>query len=107
MSGCLASIEDRGLGPRHRGDLSRDCSHAWQSAVEIRAHHATERDRRSASRHVATIGYEIGGPTGNRTRVRGFAVLYVTTPPSGLDAERANAGFCAAGQPGDRVCGLK
>ena len=29
-----------------------------------------------------------GGPTGNRTRVRGFAVLYVTTPPSGLDALR-------------------
>jgi hypothetical protein len=25
-----------------------------------------------------------GGPTRNRTGVRGFAVLYVTTPPSGL-----------------------
>jgi hypothetical protein len=27
---------------------------------------------------------KIGGPTRNRTGVRGFAVLYVTTPPSGL-----------------------
>ena len=41
----------------------------------------------------------IGGPTGNRTRVRGFAVLYVTTPPSGLDADGANASFCPRGQP--------
>jgi hypothetical protein len=34
------------------------------------------------------MNIESGGPTGNRTRVRGFAVLYVTTPPSGLDALR-------------------
>ena len=26
----------------------------------------------------------LGGPTENRTRVQGFAVLCVTTPPSGL-----------------------
>jgi hypothetical protein len=32
---------------------------------------------------------EDGGPTGNRTRVRGFAVLYVTTPPSGPDCVKA------------------
>ncbi len=32
---------------------------------------------------------EGGGPTGNRTRVRGFAVLYVTTPPSGPDCVKA------------------
>lgn len=31
-------------------------------------------------------GQDCGGPTGNRTRVQGFAVLCVTTPPSGLDA---------------------
>lgn len=29
-----------------------------------------------------------GGPTGNRTRVQGFAVLCVTTPPSGLGEAR-------------------
>ena len=28
-----------------------------------------------------------GGPSRNRTGVRGFAVLYVTTPPSGLDID--------------------
>ena len=33
-----------------------------------------------------------GGPTRNRTGVRGFAVLYVTTPPSGLMREAALCG---------------
>ncbi len=36
---------------------------------------------------------EPGGATGNRTRVQGFAVLCVTTPPSRLDAWEA--GMCA------------
>ena len=35
--------------------------------------------------------YELGGPSRNRTGVRGFAVRYVTTPPSGL-VPRLSAG---------------
>jgi hypothetical protein len=42
---------------------------------------------------------EVGGPTGNRTRVHGFAVRYVTTPPSSL-GEGASLGL---GKPPSQV----
>src|SRR5438270_12273318 len=40
-----------------------------------------------------------GGPSRNRTGVQGFAVLCVTTPPSGRGEGRALARASAAGQP--------
>ena len=61
------------------------------------------RERRSmpwAPRRAGNDRGKPGGPTGNRTRVQGFAVLCVTTPPSGLDAVEGGYGFFAAGSTG-------
>src|SRR5207245_8051154 len=52
-----------------------------------------EQQRRLKSRNVG------GGPSRNRTGVQGFAVLCVTTPPSGRGGGRALAPASAAGQP--------
>ena len=46
----------------------------------------TLRARAIASKCLVLLGKLCGGPSRNRTGVRGFAVRYVTTPPSGLDA---------------------
>ena len=48
----------------------------WPSAAELRRFSHVWKQRLGK----AELG---GGPTGNRTRVQGFAVLCVTTPPSG------------------------
>ena len=50
-----------------------------------------------ASRAGDADGVTGGGPTGNRTRVQGFAVLCVTTPPSGPD--ESEAARCGGAEP--------
>src|SRR5437763_791463 len=50
-------------------------------------------------RRRLALFWEGGGPSRNRTGVQGFAVLCVTTPPSGRGEGRALARASAAGQP--------
>ncbi len=48
--------------------------------------------RRTVQASHNMCGQVDGGPSRNRTGVRGFAVLYVTTPPSGRGEGRISAG---------------
>ena len=89
-SGCHDGISACGLRRSYQidhqtGRIGVDASELERS---IQQKNRRKTDNFRTSTDVA--GCRAGGPSRNRTGVRGFAVLYVTTPPSGLGrGERA------------------
>jgi hypothetical protein len=98
---CVSNVEDYLVHPDREAIEARDAevagggSDRLTPAVRTTAgpawallvHEGCRRPRCRRSRSCRLGNkFAAGGPTGNRTRVQGFAVLCVTTPPSGLDA---------------------
>lgn len=57
----------------------------WRPPPTISDCHRISANQGGFQLPVILTRQDFGGPSRNRTGVRGFAVLYVTTPPSGLN----------------------
>ena len=68
----------------HRKGWKPDWAQGWPTTF-------SKMDNRQEISQFCGIFEGIGGPSRNRTGVQGFAVLCVTTPPSGRGSERFGA----------------
>ena len=112
-----ARIGDREIGCRSRLAGRGGRAHAAETAIcgcsdGALLQDASSRPGSSNVRRIPTLGghralakhERYGGPSRNRTGVQGFAVLCVTTPPSG---QRAIRGLCPPGQGSRRSGGRR